>query len=81
MPINMASDMATPIRPLVDRILGGRLTDVLVDLRCEGLSYERIARHLGAVHGIEITGEQVRKWAIASDVNDLVAARKGGDAA
>lgn len=61
--------MATSIRPLVERILGGRLTDVLVGLRAEGMSHERIARHLGTVHDIQVSGEQVRVWCRESDVD------------
>lgn len=72
--------MSTPIRPLVERILNGRLTDVLVQCRRDGMSFERIARHLGAEHGIEVTGEQVRKWSHESGVDDLAAA-PAGDAA
>lgn len=68
--------MATSIRPLVERILGGRLTDVLVSYRMEGLSYERIARQLGTVHDIQVSGEQVRVWCLDSNVDDIVKAKR-----
>jgi len=56
--------MATPIRPLVDRILEGKLTDRLTQWRDEGLSYDAIARRLDADHDIGVTAETVRKWCI-----------------
>lgn len=65
----------SPIRPLVERILGGRLTDVLVELRSQGLSHERMARELHLIHGIEVSGEQVRKWCEESGVQAVVEAR------
>ena len=69
--------MGTPVqmRPLVDRILSGRLTEVLTAARREGLSYERIARRLGSDHNIDITGEQVRKWCIESNVDAVLEAQ------
>lgn len=66
----------SPIRPLIERILGGRLTDVLVELRSQSMSHERMARELHLVHGIEVSGEQVRQWCKESNVEALVEARK-----
>lgn len=56
--------MATPIFPLVDRILEGRLAETLRVYRAEGLSYEQISRRLADEHQIEIVTETVRKWCI-----------------
>lgn len=68
--------MSTPLRPLVERILNGRLTDVLIERRAEELSYEQIARYLATVHQIEVSGEQVRKWCHESGVQAIVDSRK-----
>lgn len=73
--------MGQPIRPLIERILDGQLTDVLVDCRRQKMSHERIARHLGTEYEIEVTGEQVRKWCIESDVDALIAAGRPTEAA
>lgn len=54
--------MSVPIRPLVDRILGGTLTEYLSGLRGEGLSYEAIARRLDSDHDVTVSAEQVRRW-------------------
>lgn len=54
--------MATPIKPLVDRILDGKLEEVLIAYRAEGLSHEQIARKFRDDHGIEVVAETVRKW-------------------
>lgn len=54
--------MATPIHPLVDRILGGKLDERLKAWRAEGLTYDGIARRLDAEHDIDVTSETVRKW-------------------
>jgi len=54
--------MSVPIKPLVDRIMGGTLVDFLTSARADGLSYERTARKLAAEHDIDVSAEQVRKW-------------------
>lgn len=51
-----------PIKPLIDKALGGRLDELLADLRSQGLSYETIAARLYSEHGIEVSGETVRVW-------------------
>lgn len=51
-----------PMRPLVDRILGGRLDDILLEWRSQGLSFEACARRFATEHDIEVTTETVRKW-------------------
>ena len=54
--------MATPIYPLVDRILDGRLADELRARRSDGDSFQTIARWLEREHDISVTTETVRKW-------------------
>lgn len=51
-----------PIKPLVDRILGGKLDQTLAAWRTEGLSYEAIARRLASEHDISVTAETIRAW-------------------
>lgn len=64
----MGIAMATPILPLVDRILGGRTSQILQRYRDEGLSNEAIARRLVLDHDIDVTAETVRKWCAELDV-------------
>lgn len=50
------------IRPLVDRILHGRLHALISERLAAGDSFEQVARWLAAEHDIEVTGETVRRW-------------------
>lgn len=54
--------MSTAIAPLVDRVLGGRLDEVLSEYRASGLTFEQIARAFKDDHDIDVTKETVRKW-------------------
>lgn len=56
--------MATPILPLVDRILDGRLAEELRERRRRGDSYQTINRWLYGEHQIEVTTETIRKWCL-----------------
>lgn len=58
--------MAPSIYPLVDRIMGGTLTDYLRTERDKGNSFESIARSLSADHAVIVSGETIRQW--CSDV-------------
>lgn len=60
--------MATPIYPLVDRILDGKLADELAARRARGDSHATIARWLDADHDITVTAETVRKWCADDEV-------------
>lgn len=53
---------SVPIRPLVDRVLAGRLDDFLREARDNGQSAAATSRRLFAEHGIEVSAETVRKW-------------------
>lgn len=66
----MAIAMGTPILPLVDRILDGRLRDLLQEYRTEGLTYETMSRRLAADHQIEVVSETMRKWCLELGVTD-----------
>jgi intein-encoded DNA endonuclease-like protein len=48
--------------PLADRLLEGRLAELLTTARQAGESYETIARQLNADHGLDISGTTVRRW-------------------
>lgn len=54
-----------PLRPLVDRILGGTLNAWLTERRDQGLSYDAIARQLERDHGVSVTSETVRTWVLS----------------
>lgn len=54
--------MATPIWPLVDRILDGHLAEVIQAYRDEGLTFEQMSRRFKDDHGIDVVSETVRKW-------------------
>ena len=56
--------MSTPIYPLVDRILDGKLDKELRQRRKRGDSYQAISRWLHTDHDITVTTETVRKWCI-----------------
>lgn len=62
-----------PLFPLFDRILGGKLAEQLAAWRAEDLSFDAIARRLGAEHDIEVTGETVRRWCIDLEIPEAVA--------
>lgn len=47
---------------LYDRLLDGRLGEILKTYRAEGLSYFEITRRLSADHEIDITTETARRW-------------------
>lgn len=49
--------------PLVDRILDGRLAELLTRWRGEGLSYEAISRRMAVEHDLEIGADTIRAWA------------------
>ena len=53
---------ATKTYPLVDRILGGQLAELLSGWRNEGLSYGAIALRLHDDYQVDVTAETVRRW-------------------
>lgn len=57
-----------PMLPLVDRLLDGKLEELLTEMRADEQSYDTIARRLHAEHDIDVTGETVRRWCIDLDV-------------
>lgn len=62
--------MATPLLPLVERILEGQLRETLQEHRTAGLTYEAISRRFLADHDIDVTGETVRNWCNKLEIKD-----------
>jgi hypothetical protein len=56
------ADVAQPIFPLVERILGVDLLALLHSWQAEGLSHYRIALRLRDDHDIDVSPETVRRW-------------------
>lgn len=50
------------LRPLVDRLLDGRLRELLAERIDDGQSFEQIARWLDNEHDVDVTGETIRRW-------------------
>lgn len=51
-----------PIRPLVDRVLGGELDATLRRYVAEGLSPPRMALRLASEYQVEVGSPTIRKW-------------------
>lgn len=57
--------MRTSAFPLYDRLLDGRLADILRDLIADqGLSYEEATYRLRSEHEVEVSKSTVRRWCI-----------------
>lgn len=54
--------VATAHFRMADRLADGKLDQVLVGMRAEGLSYESIAARLFATYGIEVSPPTVGVW-------------------
>jgi hypothetical protein len=50
---------------MADRLLGGRLLELLREYRRQQLGTEAIASRLYAEAGVEVSGETVRRWCLA----------------
>ncbi len=46
---------------LVDRLLGGKLAEILSDLRADNVSYDDMARHFEGL-GFTVSRETLRRW-------------------
>jgi len=54
--------------PLVDRILDGKLEQILREKRAAGESYETIGRWLATEHDITATKDTVRRWCLGLSI-------------
>jgi hypothetical protein len=55
-------------RELVDRVLGGRLRDVLQRYRDDGLTLDEMAVRFKTDHDIKVSREALRRWCGDLDV-------------
>lgn len=46
---------------LVDQLLGGKLAQILNELRTDGVSYDDMARHFEGL-GVPVSRETLRRW-------------------
>lgn len=59
---------------MADRLAGGNLASLLAQFEAEGLAWEQVAKRLYVAHGIEVTGETLRKWAaLLNEAGEVVA--------
>lgn len=59
---------------MADRMADGSLAQIIADRRDAGDSFDQVAKHLYAEHGIDVSGQTVANWTAAM-------AKAGGDAA
>lgn len=55
---------------MADRLAGGNLATLIVDLAAAGTPWDQMAKRLFADHGVEVTSETLRKWASILDADD-----------
>lgn len=54
--------IASPTFRMADRLTDGRLAEIIVGYHTEGHSHEHISRLLWAEHGIDVSGQTLRRW-------------------
>ena len=47
---------------MANRLTGDRLDEIVAEKQAEGWSWERIARHLHAEHGVEVSRVSLSTW-------------------
>lgn len=47
---------------MADRLADGRLSEIIVGYHVGGHSHEHISRLLWAEHGIDVSGQTLRRW-------------------
>lgn len=47
---------------MADRLLDGRLDEVVTTLRQQGMSWSGISKHLLVEHGVDVTDQTLRNW-------------------
>jgi phytoene/squalene synthetase len=57
---------------MADRVLNGRLRQVLAELYLVTRSWEEVSRRLYADHGIRVTGQTLRRWNGELGISDAV---------
>lgn len=51
-----------PVRPLIDRLLDGKLDAILGEWKADGLSFAEMSYRLRSEHDITVSGETIRQW-------------------
>lgn len=54
--------IASPVFRMADNMVGGRLAQIIVGYHADGHSHEHISRLLWADHGIDVSGQTLRRW-------------------
>lgn len=54
--------IASPVFRMADTLVNGRLAEIIVEYHAEGHSHEHISRLLWAEHGIDVSGQTLRRW-------------------
>ncbi|HEV2071054.1 MAG TPA: hypothetical protein VGR26_14790 [Acidimicrobiales bacterium] len=57
---------------MADRLLNGRLREVLGELYLDTRSWEEVSRRLYAEHGVRVTGQTLRRWNAELQISDVV---------
>ena len=55
---------------LADITVDGRLVEILTAQRAAGVAYDVIARTLFTDHGIDVTGQTLRRWCADLEIAD-----------
>lgn len=54
--------IASPVFRMADRLVDGRLAEIIVGYHNEGHSHEHISRLLWAEHRVDVSGQTLRRW-------------------
>lgn len=54
--------IASPVFRMADRMVDGRLASIIVGYHAAGHPAEHISRLLWAEHGIDVSGQTLRRW-------------------
>ncbi len=54
--------IASPVFRMADRMVDGRLAQIIVGYHAAGHPAEHVSRLLWAEHGIDVSGQTLRRW-------------------
>jgi len=54
--------IASPVFRMADNMVGGRLAAIIVGYHNDGHPAEHISRLLWAEHGVDVSGQTLRRW-------------------
>lgn len=52
----------SPVFRMADRLVDGRLAEIIVGYHAEGHPAEHISRLMWAEHGVDVSGQTLRRW-------------------